>query len=146
MSVLKWVLAAVGVIFLLLIALMVGGYFWAKNIEGVKLTKGDLDTGGSYSAEERQALMAPVGAEGRLVFSPNVPYCEDHGLVYPPHATRCEIDRADLSVACPVDGTVRAASIQTCPACGTRFVLGAGSSPTLVVGRSGPPDGGAAIA
>ena len=60
-----------------------------------------------------------------------------------PHAA---VDRADLSVACPVDGTVRAASIQTCPACGTRFVLGAGSSPTLVTGRSGPPEGGAAIA
>ena len=103
-------------------------------------------TKGRVRREERQAMIAPVGAEGRPAFPPNVPYCEDHSLVYPPHATRCEIDRADLSVACPVDGTVRAASIQTCPACGTRFVLGAGSSPTLVIGRSGPPDGGAAIA
>jgi hypothetical protein len=57
MSVLKWVLAAVGVIFLLLIALIVGGYFWAQNIEAVKLTKADLDVGGSYSAEERQTLV-----------------------------------------------------------------------------------------
>jgi hypothetical protein len=60
--------------------------------------------------------------------------------------SRCEIDRADLSVACPVDGTVRVASVQTCPGCGTRYVLGAGSSPTLVTGSSGPPEGGAAVA
>jgi hypothetical protein len=53
MSVLKWVLAAVGVIFLLII----GGYFWAQNIEAVKLTKADLEAGGSYPAEERQALI-----------------------------------------------------------------------------------------
>ncbi len=57
MSVLKWVLAAAGVIFVLLIALIVGGYFWAKNIEAVKLTKADLEAGGSYPAEERQALI-----------------------------------------------------------------------------------------
>jgi hypothetical protein len=57
MSVLKWVLAAVGVIFLLLIALIVGGYFWAQNIEAVKLTKADLEPGGTYSAEERQSLI-----------------------------------------------------------------------------------------
>ena len=57
MTVLKWVLAAVGVIFLLLIALIVGGYFWAQNIEAVKLSAGDMEPGGSYPAEERQALI-----------------------------------------------------------------------------------------
>jgi hypothetical protein len=101
---------------------------------------------GRIRREERQALVAPVGEDGRPVFPANVPYCEEHGLIYPPRMSRCEIDRADLSVACPVDGTVRVASVQTCPGCGTRYVLGAGSSPTLVTGSSGPPEGGAAVA
>jgi hypothetical protein len=103
-------------------------------------------TRGRVRREERQATVAPIGADGRLTFPPNLPYCEEHGLIYPPRVTRCEIDREDLSVACPVDGAVRAASVQTCPGCGTRFVLGAGSSATLVTGASGPPEGGAAVA
>jgi hypothetical protein len=101
---------------------------------------------GRVRREERQAVLAPIGEDGKPVFPPNVPYCEQHGLIFPPRVTRCEIDRADLSVACPVDGTVRAASVQTCPACGTRYVLGAASSPTLITGRGGPPAGGAAVA
>ena len=48
----------------------------------------------------------------------------------------CQIDRADLSVTCPVDDTVRAASVEICPACGTRYVLGATSSPLAVVAPS----------
>jgi hypothetical protein len=57
MTVLKWVLVAVGVIFLALIAIGVGGYFWAQNIEAVKLTAADLQPGGSYPPEEREALI-----------------------------------------------------------------------------------------
>jgi hypothetical protein len=101
---------------------------------------------GRVQRDERQAVRAPLHADGRPVFPPNVPYCAEHGLLYPPRVGRCEIDRADLSVTCPVDGTVRVASVQTCPACGTRFVLGAGSTATLVSGSSGPPEGGAAVA
>jgi hypothetical protein len=101
---------------------------------------------GRVRREERQAAVAPLGDDGRPLFAPNVPYCEEHGLVYPPRVSRCEVDRAELSVACPIDGTVRVASVQTCPACGTRYVLGAGSSPTFVTGSGGPPEGGAAVA
>jgi hypothetical protein len=57
MTVLKWVLVAVGVIFLVLVAIGVGGYFWAQNIEAVKLTAADLQPGGSYPPEEREALI-----------------------------------------------------------------------------------------
>jgi hypothetical protein len=57
MTVLKWVLVAVGVIFLALVAIGVGGYFWAQNIEAVKLTAADLQPGGSYPPEEREALI-----------------------------------------------------------------------------------------
>ena len=85
-------------------------------------------------------------ADGTVQFPPNVPYCEEHALIYPPRARLCEIDRADLMVACPVDGSVRAADIETCAACGTRFRLGASSSPIVVVSADGPPAGGAAIA
>ena len=59
------------------------------------------------------------------VFPANVPYCLEHSIIYPASRVRCEVDGADLSVRCPVDGTVRDASIQTCSGCGTRFVLGA---------------------
>jgi hypothetical protein len=95
---------------------------------------------------EAQAIAAPRGEDGAAIFGPNVPYCEAHALIYPPHATTCQIDRADLSVTCPVDDTVRAASVEICPACGTRYVLGATSSPLAVVAPSGPPEGGAAVA
>jgi hypothetical protein len=45
-----------------------------------------------------------------------------------------------------VDGTVREAAIQVCAACGTRFILGAGTLPTLVKRTNRPPTGGAAVA
>lgn len=101
---------------------------------------------GHVRRAEAQAAVAPRGEDGRPVFAPNLPHCQEHALVYPPRATNCEIDRADLSVICPVDGTVRAAAAQTCPACGTRFVLGATATPTLVSPGGGPPEGGAAVA
>jgi len=101
---------------------------------------------GHVRHHEAQAIPAPLGDEGRALFAPNVPYCEVHALLYPPQARQCEIDRADLSVACPIDGTVRAAGIEVCPGCGTRYVLGATSSPVVIASQGGPPEGGAAVA
>ncbi len=95
---------------------------------------------------EPEGALAPIGDDGKPIFPPNVPYCLEHGLIYPASRIRCEIDSTDLSVRCPVDGTVRDASIQVCSGCGTRFVLGAGSTSTLVRRPSGPPQGGAAVA
>jgi len=57
MKVLKWVLIVFGAILLVLIAIGGVGFFWASNVESVKLTAADLDVGGSYPAEERQALL-----------------------------------------------------------------------------------------
>jgi hypothetical protein len=93
-----------------------------------------------------QPAPAPRDADGAPQFPPNVPYCEDHALLYPARARRCDIDHADLLVACPVDGTVRAADIRTCPSCGTTYILGAGTSALVVTSAGGPPEGGAAIA
>ena len=93
-----------------------------------------------------QAVAAPRADDGTPRFPANAPYCEPHALVYPPRARRCQIDHALLMVACPVDGTVRAADIQTCAACGTKYTLGVGSRSVAVAPASGPPDGGAAIA
>jgi hypothetical protein len=93
-----------------------------------------------------QPVPAPQLADGTAAFPPNVPYCEEHGLLYPARARRCEIDRADLQVACPVDGSVRAAEVQTCAACGTRYMLGVAAGPLVVISTDGPPEGGAALA
>ena len=101
---------------------------------------------GRVERSEVQPVPAAISADASPVFPVNVPYCEEHALVYPPRATECNVDRADLSVSCPVDGTVRAASIDTCTACGTKFKLGVGSSPLVVTSSDGPPEGGAAIA
>ncbi len=95
---------------------------------------------------EPEGFLAPVNTDGLPVFPANVPYCLEHALIYPPTRVRCEIDGTDLSVRCPVDGTVRDANVQTCGGCGTRFVLGAGSTTTLVRRPVGPPEGGAAVA
>lgn len=101
---------------------------------------------GRVQRSPAQATLAPRADDGTPLFPANAPYCEEHALVYPPRARHCSIDQAPLSVACPVDGTIRAAEIQTCAACGTRFTLGAGSSPLLVTSAGGPPEGGAAAA
>ena len=98
------------------------------------------------SAARHKPSPVPRADDGTPLFPANAPYCEEHALVYPPRARRCAIDQAPLAVACPVDGTIRAAEIQTCAACGTRFTLGAGSSPLLVTSAGGPPEGGAAAA
>ncbi|MFV2062421.1 MAG: hypothetical protein ACC726_02765 [Chloroflexota bacterium] len=103
-------------------------------------------TRGHVGHEEAQAVPAPRLEDGSTVFAPNVPYCEVHALVYPPQTLECEIDREDLSVVCPVDGTVRSAAVQICPGCGTRYILGATASPVVVSNSGGPPEGGAAVA
>lgn len=92
------------------------------------------------------AVAAPLDEEGRPVFPVNQPYCERHALVYPPRARACTVDDMPLSVACPVDGTVRSASIETCSACGTTFKLGATAGSSVVVATEGRPEGGAALA
>lgn len=96
--------------------------------------------------DEPDPRLAELDAGGLPRFPANVPYCADHGLVFAPSVVRCTIDGADLSVRCPVDHTVRDASIETCTACGTRFVLGAASTSALVRRTAGPPPGGAAVA
>jgi hypothetical protein len=95
---------------------------------------------------EAQPIAAALGDDGLPVFPANEPYCEEHALVFPPRSRTCSIDARPLEVACPVDGNVRNAEIDTCSGCGTRFTLGARSSSSVVVSSDGPPEGGAAIA
>ena len=103
-------------------------------------------------ARPRPARRGPAQAVRRAtltavpVFPVNVPYCIEHALIYPPGRGPATIDRADLVVACPVDGSLRAADIETCAACGTTFKLGAAASPLAIVTPDGPPEGGAAVA
>jgi hypothetical protein len=96
--------------------------------------------------EEPDVVPAPRDASGLPMFPVNVPFCQEHALVYPASAVRCTIDGADLSVRCPVDATLRLAAEQTCRACGTRYVLGAATVPALVRRSGQPPGGGAAVA
>lgn len=98
------------------------------------------------TVSEPQPWLAALDAGGLPVFPANIPYCGEHRLLFPPSAVRCTVDGTDLSVRCPVDHTVRDASIQTCTACGTRFVLGSASTSALVQRAVGPPPGGAAVA
>jgi hypothetical protein len=57
MTVLKWVLIVFSVLFVLG-ALFVGGFFyWASGVPSVAVTEADLVVGGSYTPEERQALI-----------------------------------------------------------------------------------------
>jgi hypothetical protein len=91
-------------------------------------------------------MAAPRDEAGGLLLPANVPYCEEHALLYPPSARRCQVDGADLTIACPVDGTARAADITTCTSCGTTYLLGKGSRAVVVAPAGGPPAGGAAVA
>lgn len=101
---------------------------------------------GRVRRQETQPRPAPRDAAGELEFPPNVPYCQPHALLFPQSMTACTVDGAELTVNCPVDGTSRVASDQTCRACGTRYVLGATETP-LTIRRAGqPPAGGAAVA
>lgn len=101
---------------------------------------------GRVDRTEAQPVAAPIGEDGLAVYPANVPYCEEHALVYPARSKECHVDRADLSVTCPVDGSVRNAGVELCSACGTKYQLGASSSPLVVTSSDGPPAGGAAIA
>jgi hypothetical protein len=57
MSFLKWLLVIFSVLFLVVLAVIIGGYYWASTVESVKITPEDLKVGGAYSPEERQALL-----------------------------------------------------------------------------------------
>ncbi len=57
MTVLKWVLVIVGVMFGLAAAAMVGVLYWASGVPTVQVTEADLAVGGSYPPEEKQALL-----------------------------------------------------------------------------------------
>ncbi|HEY7670048.1 MAG TPA: hypothetical protein VH852_05355 [Hyphomicrobium sp.] len=57
MTVLKWLLVIFGVLFLAVLAVIIGGYYWASTVESVKLTAEDLKPGGAYAPEDRQALL-----------------------------------------------------------------------------------------
>lgn len=91
-------------------------------------------------------MPAERDVNGVAIVPANIPFCQQHALIYPPARVTCEIDGANLSVRCPVDGTVRPATLQTCTGCGTRFVLGSSNTPALVKRIGRPPAGGAAVA
>jgi len=57
MSVLKWLLVIFGVLFLAVLAIVIGGYYWASTVESVKVTADDIKVGGTYPPQERQALL-----------------------------------------------------------------------------------------
>ena len=64
MTVLKWLLIIFGVLFIAFMAVVIGGYYWASTVEGVKLTAADLEVGGPYPPEERQALLGACQKSG----------------------------------------------------------------------------------
>jgi hypothetical protein len=101
---------------------------------------------GRVRYDDPTPVQAERDASGFFVIPPNVPFCAREGLLYPPKATRCDSCRDELLVRCPVDSTTRPATVDTCRACGTKYVLGATSSALAVQRPSGPPEGGAAIA
>ena len=86
------------------------------------------------------------GADGTPIFPPNVPYCVEHELIFPPTARNCSVDGDLLIVRCPVDDNVRTADEQICRVCGTRYQLGASVAPVAVRRSRQPPEGGAAVA
>ena len=98
------------------------------------------------SGADMGPMAVPRDAQGQAVVPASVPYCSRDGLLFPARTTRCSACRDELTVRCPTDGTLRAASLQTCSACGTRYVLGASDTSVAVRRRSGPPEGGAAVA
>jgi hypothetical protein len=101
---------------------------------------------GRVRFDEPEPIPAQLANDGEPIFPANVPFCEAHAVLYPGKVSRCEIDGVELSVRCPVDGTVRPATQQVCRACGTRYVLGASQAPQRVRHAGRPPEGGAAVA
>jgi hypothetical protein len=57
-SLLKWILIVFGVLFIVIAAALFGLGYWASGVESVKMTAADLEVGGSYPPEEKQALVA----------------------------------------------------------------------------------------
>lgn len=57
MNVMKWLLLTFGVLFLAFLAVVIGGYYWASSIPSVKLDAADIEVGGPYPPDERQALL-----------------------------------------------------------------------------------------
>jgi len=57
-SLLKWMLITFGVLFLVIAAALFGLGYWASGIESVKMTPADVEVGGTYPPEEKQALLA----------------------------------------------------------------------------------------
>ena len=96
--------------------------------------------------DEPEARAPEHLADGTPVVPPNVPYCGRDDLLFPARTTTCSVCHDELTVRCPVDGAVRPATQQTCRACGTKYVLGAGLDPLTVRSSAHPPSGGAAIA
>jgi hypothetical protein len=88
--------------------------------------------------------VARIGAGGGPIFPPGLPFCRQHGLIYPSGTIRCERGGEDLSVICPMCGLGRPAAIDTCTNCG--LVLDVRARPVPVVRSSGPKPGGAAVA
>ena len=81
MTVLKWLLIIFGVLFIAFMAVVIGGYYWASTVESVKLTAADLEVGGPYPPEERQALLGACQKSA-------------HGSATDPNACTCIADKA----------------------------------------------------
>jgi hypothetical protein len=88
--------------------------------------------------------LARIGAGGEPIFPPGLPFCRQHGLIYPSGTIHCEQGGEDLAVICPMCSLGRPAAIDTCANCG--LVLNVKSRPVPVVRSSGPKPGGAAVA
>jgi hypothetical protein len=88
--------------------------------------------------------IAEIGEDGQPIFSPGLPHCRTHRLIYPSGTTRCEQGDEDLAVVCPMCGLGREARIDTCSNCG--LVLQVRTRAVPVRATTGPRPGGAAAA
>ena len=88
--------------------------------------------------------IARVGADGKPIFPPGLPFCRRHGLIYPSGTLRCERGQEELAVICPMCGLGRPAAIDTCTNCG--LVLKVKPRPVPIGKTRGPKPGGAAVA
>ena len=88
--------------------------------------------------------VARIGAGGDPIFPPGLPFCRQHGLIFPSGTIHCGRGGEDLAVICPMCGLGRPAAIDTCANCG--LVLNVKSRPVPVVRSNGPKPGGAAVA
>ena len=88
--------------------------------------------------------VAQIGANGEPIFPPGLPYCRNHGVIYPSGTTRCDRGDEALAVTCPMCGLGREAWIDTCSNCG--LVLHVKHRPVPARVGAGPKPGGAAVA